>query len=206
MDNSERWIKWITELQAMAQNGLTYVKDIYDKERYLRLREIAAEMIALKTDIPLETVTDLFCSESGYQTPKIDTRAAVFAEGKILLVRESNGKWALPGGWCDVNLSVAENTVKEVKEEAGLDVVPEKIIAIQDRAKHNLPLYAYGICKIFVQCALLGGQFAENTETSAAEFFAPDALPELSADRNTEAQIQMCFDAFHADHWVTQFD
>jgi len=206
MDRSERWLEWAVELQSLAQAGLTYGKDVYDKERYARIREIAAEMIALKTDIPLETVTDLFCSESGYQTPKIDTRAAVFAEGKILLVRESNGKWALPGGWCDVNLSVAENTVKEVKEEAGLDVVPEKIIAIQDRAKHNLPLYAYGICKIFVQCALLGGQFAENTETSAAEFFAPDALPELSADRNTAAQIQMCFDAFHADHWVTQFD
>lgn len=69
-------------------------------------------MISAKTDIPLEKVYDLFCNESGYQTPKLDTRGAVFIDGKILLVRENNGTWSLPGGWCDVDLSVAENTEK----------------------------------------------------------------------------------------------
>ena len=146
MDKNERWLKWAIELQSIAQAGLTYGKDIYDLERYERIREISAEIISHMSDISLEKVKDLFCNESGYQTPKLDTRAAIFEDGKILLVRENNGKWSLPGGWCDVNVSVRENTVKEVKEESGLDVVADKIIAIQDRSKHNLPVYAYGVC------------------------------------------------------------
>ena len=76
-----------------------------------------------------------------------------------MLVHENNGTWSLPGGWCDVDVSVAENTVKEVKEEAGLDVIADRVIAIQDRAKHNLPLYAYGVCKIFIECTTIGGDF-----------------------------------------------
>ena len=129
-----KWLEWAIELQSLAQAGLTYGKDIYDKERYERIRDISAEIVSNYTDIEIEKVKDLFCNEVGYQTPKLDTRAAIFEEGKILLVRENNGKWSLPGGWVDVNVSVKENTIKEVKEESGLDVSADKIIAVQDRA------------------------------------------------------------------------
>lgn len=171
MDKNERWLKWAIELQSIAQAGLTYGKDIYDHERYERIREISAEIISHMSDISLEKVKDLFCNESGYQTPKLDTRAAIFEDGKILLVRENNGKWSLPGGWCDVNVSVRENTVKEVKEESGLDVVADKIIAIQDRSKHNLPVYAYGVCKIFVQCSVIGGKFEKKYRNDRISLF-----------------------------------
>lgn len=117
---------------------------------------------------------------NGYQTPKIDTRAAIFEDDKILLVRENNGKWSLPGGWCDVNVSVGENTVKEVKEESGLDVVTNRVIAIQDRAKHNLPVYAYGVCKVYVECSVLGGRFQENIETTEYRYFSKNELSELA--------------------------
>lgn len=127
------------ELQSLAQAGLTYGKDVYDRDRYERIRDISAEILSYKTDISVEKVKNLFCNEVGYQTPKLDTRAAVFEHEKILLVKENNGKWSLPGGWVDVNLSVKENTVKEVKEESGLDVTADRIIAIQDRDRHNLP-------------------------------------------------------------------
>ena len=110
------WLNWAIELQSLAQAGMTYGKDIYDRERYERIREISAEIIAHKSEIPVETVKDLFCNETGYQTPKLDTRAAIFKDDKILLVRENNGKWSLPGGWVDVNVSVKENAIKEVKE------------------------------------------------------------------------------------------
>ena len=145
MEKNEQWLKWAVELQALAQNGLFYGKDKFDLERYERIREIAAEMISFKTDIPIQKVKNLFCNDIGYQTPKIDTRAAIFEDGKILLVHEANGTWALPGGWCDVNISVEENTKKEVKEEAGLDVSVKRVIAVQDREKHNLPIYAYKV-------------------------------------------------------------
>ena len=206
MKQTERWLDWAVELQSLAQAGLTYGKDVYDLERYRRIREISAEMMAHMSDLPLEKVKDLFCNETGYQTPKLDTRAAIVQDGKILLVRENNGKWSLPGGWCDVNVSIAENTVKEVREEAGLDVAAEKIIAIQDRSKHNLPLYAYGVCKVFVQCRVTGGSFQENIETTEARYFAPEELPALSTKKNTAEQIQMCFEACRSDGWTTLFD
>ncbi|WP_346962167.1 NUDIX hydrolase [Clostridium sp.] len=206
MDRNEQWLQWAIELQSLAQAGLTYGKDVYDKERYERIREISAEIVSHMSDIPLRAVKDIFCNESGYQTPKLDTRASIFENGKILLVRENDGKWSLPGGWCDVNVSIGENTVKEVKEESGLDVVADRIIAVQDRAKHNLPVYAYGICKVFVQCSVIGGQFEQNIETTEYGYFEEDNLPELATEKNNEEQIKMCFDAYHTDEWKTLFD
>ena len=203
---NECWLQWAVELQSLAQAGLTYGRDAYDRERYERIREIAAEMVAHQTQLPVEKVRDLFCNETGYQTPKLDTRAAVFQDGRILLVRERDGRWSLPGGWVDVNVSVGENTVKEVREEAGLEVTADRIIAVQDRAKHNLPRYAYGVCKIFVLCSLVGGQFRENLETTAAAYFSEEDLPPLSTEKNTEEQIQMCFAAHRARDWDVVFD
>lgn len=201
-----RWLEWAVELQSLAQAGLTYGKDVYDAERYERIRDISAEMLAYKTDLSVEKVKELFCNETGYQTPKLDTRAAVFENGRILLVKENNGKWSLPGGWVDVNVSVKENTIKEVKEESGLDVTADKIIAVQDRAKHNLPLYAYGVCKIFVLCSCVGGKFEKNNETTEFKYFAEYELPELAAEKNNEKQIKMCFEAYRDKNWTTVFD
>ena len=177
----DKWIEFAVELQSLAQAGLAYGKDVYDLERYTRIREIAAEMIACKSDIPLEKVKNLFCNETGYQTPKVDTRAAVFKEGKILLVHEKNGTWSLPGGWCDVNQSVAENTVKETLEEAGLNVKPVRMIAVQDRNKHNDPPYAYGIVKVFILCEVISGAFTENIETTEIRYFGKEEIPETLA-------------------------
>ena len=207
MDRNEQWLQWAIELQSLAQAGLTYGKDVYDRERYERIRVISAEILSHMSGIPTETVKDLFCNETGYQTPKLDTRAAIFRDGQILLVRENNGKWSLPGGWCDVNISVSENTIKEVKEESGLDVVTKSVIAVQDRAKHNLPVYAYGVCKIFMLCSVVGGEFVENIETTGFDYFAEDNIPELATEKNNEEQIKMCFEAYHSrDGWKTVFD
>lgn len=175
---NDKWIDFAIRLQSIAQAGLQYGKDKYDKERYEEIRSIAAEMISVKTDIPVERVYDLFCNETGYQTPKVDTRAAVFIDGKILLVHENNGTWSLPGGWCDVNQSVASNTEKEVREESGLTVKSEKIIAVQDWRKHNVTNYAYGVIKIFVQCKYEFGEFEKNIETTEIGFFGKNEIPE----------------------------
>lgn len=206
MNEEMRWLEWAIELQSLAQAGLTYSKDTYDIERFERIREISAEIVTHKSDIPIDKVKNLFCNETGYQTPKLDTRAAVFKDEKILLVRENNGKWSLPGGWVDVNVSVGENAVKEVKEESGLDVKAKKIIAVQDRNRHNLPIYAYGICKIFILCDLIGGQFKENIETTGFDYFTLDNLPPLAEEKNTSEQIKMCFEAYKSDSWQVQFD
>ena len=201
------WVDMIVELQSLAQAGLTYGKDAYDKERYERIREISAEMMSHIADIPLEKVKGLFCNEIGYQTPKIDTRAAIFKDDKILLVQEKDGTWSLPGGWCDVTVSVAENTIKKVKEEAGLDVIVKSVIAIQDREKHNLPMYAYRVCKIFMLCSAVGGNFEPNIETIGFAYFAEDEIPQLATEKNNEEQIKMCFASYRAgEEWKTLFD
>ena len=206
MDQNRKWLNWAVELQALAQAGLYYSKDIYDIERFQQIRDIAAEMLVSPTGLPKDKIVDLFCNETGYQTPKLDTRAAVFLNDRILLVQEKDGLWSLPGGWVDVNLSVGESAVKEVKEEAGLDVRAESVIAVQDRKKNNPELHAYNITKIFFLCTPLGGSFQANSETVASDYFSLESLPPLSENKTTAAQIQMCFDAYHAENWVTLFD
>lgn len=202
----EEWLKWAMEIQSLAQAGLAYTESVYDIERYKRLREISAEILSKKTDIPLEKVKNIFCNETGYQTPKIDTRAVIFKNDKILLTHENDGTWSLPGGWCDVLESVKSNTIKEVKEETGLDVITKNIIAIQDRNKHNKPVYAYSICKIFVLCDLVGGEFIKNIETTEIGYFSLDNLPLLAEEKNNKEQIKMCFDAHKTNNWQVQFD
>ena len=197
----EKWLKWAIEIQSLAQAGLAYTNNVYDIERYERLREISAEIISEKSDLSLEKTKDLFCNETGYQTPKI------FKDDKILLVHENNGTWSLPGGWCDVLESVKSNTVKEVREETGLDAVAKKIIAVQDRNKHNKPIYAYGVCKIFVLCDVISGKFEKNIETTEIKYFSLEDLPDnLAEEKANKEQIEMCFKAFKDANWQVQFD
>ena len=203
----EKWLEWAIEIQSLSQIGLTYTKDVYDRERYQRLREISAEMLAKKTELSIEKVKDLFCNETGYQTPKLDTRAVIFRDNKILLVHENNGTWSLPGGWCDVLESIKSNTEKEVREETGLNVRAVKIISIQDRNKHNKPVYAYGVCKIFVLCEVINGKFVENIETTEIRYFSLQDLPHnLAEEKTNKEQIEMCFNAYLNENWQTQFD
>lgn len=202
-----QWLEFAIRIQSIAQAGLQYGRDKFDLERYGQLRDIAAEMIAAKTDIPVEKVRDLFCNETGYQTPKIDTRAAVFLDGKILLVHENNGTWSLPGGWCDVTESVASNTEKEVREETGFTVSAQRLLAVQDWRKHNVTNYAYGVIKCFVLCRYEGGTFSENIETTEVGFFGKEELPEqLANEKCSRAQIEMCFRMKENPELSTQFD
>lgn len=206
MQKEQKWLDWAVELQSLAQSALYYCKDKFDIERFERIREISAEMLSEVSGLPIEKVKEIFCNEVGFQTPKLDCRAAIFKEDKILLVQENNKTWSLPGGWVDVDQSVKQNTIKEVKEEAGLDVTADRVIAVQDREKHNLPIYAYKVCKIFVQCSVIGGAFQENIETIQSRYFSLEELPPLAEEKNTKEQIEMCFQAYHSKHWETMFD
>lgn len=203
---TEPWLGWATELQSIAQAGLFYAKDPFDKERYTRLGEIAVEMLAYKTTISPARLTDLFCGEEGYQTPKLDTRCAVVEGGKILLVQERNGRWCLPGGWNDVDLSIAENVAKEAWEEAGAKVIPERLVSVQYRDKHPFAPGLHKICKTVTLCRLVSLAFQPNSETLACDFFAPDDLPPLDTDRTIRSQITLALAAADAAHWETVFD
>ncbi len=189
-----QWLTWAQEIQAIAQAGLAYTENPFDRERYGKLRSLAVEMMAAHSDTDSTLVKDLFASGTGYQTPKVDVRGVVIRDGKILLVHEkADGKWALPGGWADINLTPAQNAVKEIGEEAGIVAEARSLIAVWDRNSHVDDLFPYSVYKIFIDCAYISGGFTENTETQDARFFPPDGLPELSEGRNTKDQIAFCF-------------
>lgn len=192
---SVKWLEWAKRIQSLSQAGLTYSKDVFDQERFEELRSISVEIMAEHTELEMEKVRVLFANEKGYQTPKMDVRGAVFHEGKILMVKEKiDNRWALPGGFCDVGISPAENIVKEIKEESGYDVVPIKLLALLDMNKHPHPPQAYHYYKLFIQCEIIGGDAATGVETEGVDFFQENGLPELSLNRNIEPQIQMLFE------------
>jgi ADP-ribose pyrophosphatase YjhB (NUDIX family) len=203
-----QWLRWARELQAIAQTGLTFSNDNYDLERYERLRAIAVEMLAVGSNTPIEQVRGLFKQDVGYPTPKVDVRAAVFRDDRILLVREtSDGRWTLPGGWADVNQSARECVEREVKEESGFDARAIKLAGVYDyRRQGNVSSHPYSIYKLFFVCELTGGEARASLETSAVEFFARAQLPELSLGRVNPGQIERMYQ--HREHpdLMTEFD
>jgi ADP-ribose pyrophosphatase YjhB (NUDIX family) len=197
------WLVWARRIQALAQSGLHFTKDVYDRERYEALRALAAEMMAAHSGADMNRIEDLFARQSGYATPKVDVRGAVFDDdGRILMVREKvdENRWTLPGGWCDVNQSAGECVAREVWEEAGLRVVPVKLAAVYDRARHPHPRpFPFHIYKMFFLCDRIDdGAVArgDGMETTEAAFFAEDAVPvdELSMGRILPHQIARMFE------------
>ncbi|MDD9781373.1 NUDIX hydrolase [Priestia megaterium] len=202
-----KWLDWAKQLQSLAQAGLAYSKDIYDVERFELIRNISVEMLSQQTGMEMTVIKDLFASETGYATPKVDIRAVIFKDNKILMVKEnSDGSWALPGGWADIGLTPSEVAVKEVKEESGFDVKAVKLLAVMDMKCHPHPPSPFHIYKMFIQCEIIGGQPMKGLETSAVEFFSENKLPPLSIARNTQSQIEMAFKHLYNPKEPVYFD
>jgi ADP-ribose pyrophosphatase YjhB (NUDIX family) len=206
--SNPQWLNWCQQLQAIAQNGLTFARDPYDIERYTALRQIAAEMLAAGSGLEPKVVLGLLGKEKDYTTPKVDVRGVVFRNDQLLLVRErSDGRWTLPGGWADVCASPAENVVREVFEESGFVTCATKILALFDRAKHpHEPPFAFHVYKLFVLCSIVSGAETTSSETDSVEFFSEHDIPELSITRVTPAQIHRMFEHHRNPSLPTDFD
>ncbi|HLN60140.1 MAG TPA: NUDIX hydrolase [Symbiobacteriaceae bacterium] len=203
-----QWLTWVRRIQAIAQTGITYARDPYDRERYEELRHIAAEIIATYADLPVEQVAGMLALEKGYPTPKVDVRAVVFdAEGRLLLVREtSDGRWALPGGWADQGETPSEMAVREVYEEAGYEVSPTRLLAVYDKDRHQPEARLPAIYKIFIRCELAGGAPRTSLETDAVGFFGRHELPPLSAGRTSARQAARMFEYYDQPDLPADFD
>jgi ADP-ribose pyrophosphatase YjhB (NUDIX family) len=202
-----KWLEWTKQLQAIAQNGLAFSTDEYDRERYRAVRTIAAAMFAAGSEAAPARIEELFSAEAGYATPKVDVRAAVFRQERILLVKErSDGRWTLPGGWADVGEGPRSSAEREVREESGFEVRAVKLAAVYDRKRHVDRPFMFDIWKLFFVCELLGGSASSSLETEAVEFFAPDDLPPLSTGRSTAAQIAHMFEHYRTPGLPTTFD
>jgi len=208
--NEPRWLTWSRQLQAISQTGLAFTRDPYDRERYETLTGLAATMLAAHTATRTDEIADLFHRETGYATPKIDVRAAVFDDRRrMLMVREATDKdrWTLPGGWADVNITLTESAIKEVREESGYDARVIKLAAVWDRATQGHPPSVFSCAKLFFFCELAGGEARTSLETSEVAWFGRDEIPaDLSLGRVLPQQIERMF-AHAADPALpTDFD
>jgi ADP-ribose pyrophosphatase YjhB (NUDIX family) len=199
-------LRWARQLFTISQAGLTYCKNEYDLERYQQLKEMAAEMLASNSSESKETVLQSFSIQAGYATPKIDVRGAVIRDGKVLLIQEqSDGHWAMPGGWADIGDFPAETVVREVWEESGFIVSVDKVIAVYD-ANHVAPLEFYHAYKLIFQCSITGGQPQTSNETLAVGFFDLNELPPLSRSRTDRVMLEEVFAHYQDPNRPTAFD
>jgi ADP-ribose pyrophosphatase YjhB (NUDIX family) len=205
-----QWLLWAREMQALAQTGLAFTRDQYDRERYRRLNALAAEIMAEHTGLEVQATKVIFTQQSGYATPKLGVRGAVFRDDRILLVRETadDHRWTLPGGWADVNESPAEAVAREVREEAGIEVRPYKLAAVWDRARHPYGVVQpFHVWRLFFLCDIIGGELQTGPETSEAAFFAEHELPtELSTRRVLLPQLKRMFAHMRQPELPTEFD
>lgn len=185
-----KWLDWAREIFSLSQSGITYSGNQYDIDRYKRLQEISAEILASHSEIPKEAALDSFSMQAGYITPKVDVRGAVVRDGKILLIQErADGRWAMPGGWADLGNAPASVAEREVWEESGFRVKAEKVVAVID-ANRIEPMEFYHAFKIIFLCTLIDGEPRTSYETLAVDFFDPDDLPPLSSFRTNESMLR----------------
>ncbi len=203
-------LRWARLLQSLAQTGIHYTGNEFDKARYRQIQDLAASMIAADTGLEPDAVKDILANETGPGTPKVDVRGVVFNErGELLMVRETNdnNRWTLPGGWADVNETPAESTVREVWEESGYQVRAVKLLSLWDKTRHDHPPDIFYIYKVFFLCELIGGEGRGSMETSEVAWFAEDALPtDLSRGRVTMAQLKRFYEHRRNGDWPTDFD
>ena len=189
-DQIPKWLSVAREIQQLSQTGLAFAVTEYEKQRYKRLIEIVSEITADHTELEKGNLEKVLMKQPGYATPKIDVRAAVIKDDKILLVQERTDKrWAMPGGWADVGNFPSEVATRETKEESGFDIRPFKVIGVFDANRSGTPLEFFHAFKIIFLCELLGGKAAASDETEAVEFFNLDELPPLSQNRTNQRHI-----------------
>lgn len=196
----DQWLAWAKRLSALADTGLHYCRDKFDRERYEEIAELSRSMMAALGSVPLARIASALGERDGHVTPKIDVRAAIIDDGKILLVKEKvDGRWTMPGGYAEIGLSAAENTVKEVWEEAGIQVEASRLYAIRHKARHPYPPDVLDFYKLFFLCERLDrAPLDPGHEVFDAAYFSPDDLPPLSEPRVIAQDIADAF-AFQAD-------
>jgi ADP-ribose pyrophosphatase YjhB (NUDIX family) len=195
-----KWLEWAREIQAISQTGLHFAENHYQRERFSRLIEIAADIISVHSDLDQAELVEIFNDQIGYATPRIDVRGAVFQNGKLLLVRErADGGWTMPGGWADVGDVPSTAVEREVLEEAGFEVSAQRVIGVYD-ANRTGPLEVFHAFKIVFLCDILGGEPRTSNETSQVGFFSRDDIPEfLSGERTRQRHIEDAFIANSID-------
>lgn len=198
----------IKKIKAIAQTGLLYSTDEYNRDRYTELDEISNHLLHDVSAAPLELIRNFYLEVKEYPTPKTDIRAVIFNEqGEILMVREqSDGKWSLPGGWADIGCTPSEVAIKEVREETGFIVKAFKLLAVLDKRNYPHPPEPEYVYKHFIQCYITGGALVSAHDIKEVAFFPQYALPDLSGNRIVRSQLDLMFEFLYNADKPTIFD
>lgn len=202
-------LQWARKVQAIAQNGLEFTRDTFDRDRFEQLQQLVTTILTSELAITPGELKGLWRGDEGYATPKVDVRGGVFEQDKVLLVRErSDGKWTLPGGWVDVGDAPSFAVEREIREESGYLAKAVKLAALFDRnnPKHGHPPSILHIYKLFFVCELTGGTATLSNETDGVEFFPVNSLPPLSIGRATQSQIERLYQHHLNRGLPTDFD
>ena len=188
-------INLITRFKSITDIGLLYASNEYEKERYVELRELVFELTNAISDHPIEALKESFPLLKDYPTVKTDIRGLLLSEDKkILLVRESaDGKWSLPGGWADIGYSPKEVVIKEFKEETGLTVVSERLLAVFDKKFHPHPPQPFYVYKFVFHCVATSFEINKGFDVLDVQYFDIDNLPPLSIDRILQSQLEIVY-------------
>ena len=193
------WLTYAKRIQSIADTGMTFATDDFDKERYQALADIGNKMLADLGNVPIERIENLLGDlGNGYATPKVDVRGAVLKNNKILLVKEkTDGLWALPGGYADSGLSASQNVKKEISEEAQIDVTVISLYAIKHKAQHDYAPDVREFYKLFFLCKQNDERVmaTPGMEVSDVDFFSFSQLPPLSTGRVNLNDIETAFAA-----------
>lgn len=206
--SNETLLNEAKRILTLADIGLLYHKDEYDKERYVELKEIGLRLLSNIGGYSKEVLQKSFPVVSDYPTAKVDVRALVLsADKKILLVQESNDRcWSLPGGWAEVGFSPSETIVKECKEETGLDVIPKNLLAIFDKRKHPHPPELTYVFKMVFHCVPTNEDFVKGFDVLDVRYFDLEELPPLSENRILKSQIALVHRKLLAEDKAAYFD
>ena len=209
MDPATSILQWARKVQAIAQNGLTFTRDPFERERYQQLQDLVTTILTSYLPITPEQLQALWVGDDGYATPKIDVRGGVFDQDKVLLVRErSDGKWTLPGGWVDIGDGPSFAVEREIREESGYLAKAVKLAALFDKNNpaHGHPPGIHHIYKLFFLCELTGGTPTISNETDGVDFFPVSSLPPLSTGRATQSEIERLYEHHLNRGLPTDFD
>jgi len=203
-----RQLELIKRIKALADTGLVYAKDEYDKERYEELHEMSLKLLSHVSKQPLAVLENFFMPVEDYPTPKVDVRGLVLNNSnEILMVKERmDGKWTIPGGWADIGYSLSEVVLKEIEEETGLKAQVVRLLAIYDKRCHPHPPQPFYVYKLNFLCRIVGGQLNPSFDVEDVGYFPIDKLPELSQDRVLESQLKHLFKMVTEDDENVYFD
>jgi ADP-ribose pyrophosphatase YjhB (NUDIX family) len=198
----------IKRLKAIADIGLLYCNNEFDKERYLELSALSINMLHHTSEQSIETLKAAFVPAADYPTAKVDVRGMVLsADKKILLVQESaDGKWSLPGGWADIGQTPTEVIIKEMKEETGLDVAPKALLAVFDKRAHPHPPQPFYVYKMVFYCTATSAELDRGFDLLDVQYFDVNNLPPLSEDRILQSQIELVYNKIIASDFTAYVD